>query len=286
MYGHDKLSNQAKPSTIRMRIIEIIEEIDGIAKTYRFINTDGKKLFNYMPGQSAKLYFDTPLKKNDFRLYSIASPPSRTEYFELMIKSEGGNFAPYFLAEAKEGDTYFIEGPYGRFLSKHLYMTKNKLIDNLVFLASSSGIVPFKCFIEYAIDSSLDVSIYLFYVNRTRNDIIYKRLFPELLSSYKGLNIMFNFTREHQITEREIADQVIINYDDYKDRVSFLFGRRLEFEDIKTRVEKWKEAYYAICGGAKFISGDSNIGELGMTQKLEKNGIERERIEIDSYGTK
>ncbi len=270
---------------LNMKIVDIIDEIEE-AKTYRFITAENEAMFKYTPGQAVKLYFDTPIKKNDFRLYSIASSPLRTDYLELTIKSEGGNFAPYFLAHAKIKDVYVVEGPFGRFLSKPLEMIKSKMIDKLVFLASSSGIVPFRCFIEYAIDSSLDADIYLFYVNRTRNDIIYRKLIPKLLSSYKKLKIMFNLTREHQVAEDDVAGQLMIDYENYHDRVYFLLGRRLEFEDIKNAVEGWNEAYYAICGGARFITGHQEKGELGMMQKLEMGGIDRKRIEIDSYGTK
>jgi len=285
LYENEKNSELQTPKKLSMKIVDIFDEIEE-AKTYRFIGAENEPMFKYTPGQAAKLYFDTPIKKNDFRLYSIASSPLRTDYLELTIKSEGGDFAPHFLAQARIGDIYVVEGPFGRFLSKPLEMIKNKTIDRLVFLASSSGIVPFRCFIEYAIDSSLDVDLYLFYVNRTRSDIIYRRLIPELLASYKKLKIMFNLTREHQVTEDEIAGQVMIDYENYRDRVSFLLGRRLEFEDIKNAVERWNEAYYAICGGARFIFGDREKGELGMMQKLEVGGVERNRIEIDSYGTK
>ncbi len=285
LYENEKNSEPQTPKKLSMKIVDIFDEIEE-AKTYRFIGAENEPMFKYTPGQAAKLYFDTPIKKNDFRLYSIASSPLRTDYLELTIKSEGGDFAPHFLAQARIGDIYVVEGPFGRFLSKPLEMIKNKTIDRLVFLASSSGIVPFRCFIEYAIDSSLDVDLYLFYVNRTRSDIIYRRLIPELLASYKKLKIMFNLTREHQVTEDEIAGQVMIDYENYRDRVSFLLGRRLEFEDIKNAVERWNEAYYAICGGARFIFGDREKGELGMMQKLKVGGVERNRIEIDSYGIK
>jgi ferredoxin-NADP reductase len=285
LHKNDKNSELQPTKKLNMKIIDIFDEIEE-AKTYRFISAENEPIFKYTPGQAVKLYFNTPTKKNDFRLYSIATSPLRTDYLELTIKSEGGNFAPHFLAQARIGDVYVVEGPLGRFLSKPLEMIKNKTLDTLVFLASSSGIVPFRCFIEYAIDSSLDVDLYLFYVNRTRNDVIYRRLIPELLSSYKKLKIMFNLTREHQITENEIAGQVIIGYESYRDRVSFLLGRRLGFEDIRNAVERWNEAYYAICGGARFIFGEREKGELGMIQKLELGGVDRKRIEIDSYGTK
>lgn len=285
MYEDSFMLDRQAPSQFKMKIIEIFDEIEG-AKTFRFVNLEDRPLFKYNPGQAAKLYYDTPFKKNDFRLYSIASSPVRKDYLELTIKSEGGKFAPYFLSQANNGDICTIEGPFGRFLSKPLEMIKRRNLNKLVFLASSSGIVPFRCFIEYSIDLNLDVDIYLFYVNRTRDDVIYRRLIPELLSSYKKLNLILNLTREHHVTENEIAEQLLINYGNYRDRVLFLFGRRIEFEDIKKTVIEWYDAYYAICGGARFITGDKEKGELGMMQKLEVGGIDRKKIEIDTYGTK
>jgi Flavodoxin reductases (ferredoxin-NADPH reductases) family 1 len=101
-----------------MVITDIIPETE-LAKTYIFKNVGDRRIFDYHPGQDVKLYFDTPLKKGDFRFYSIAGSPTRTDgYFELMIKSEGGTFAPYFHQLAKVGDLVIVEGPYGRFLRK------------------------------------------------------------------------------------------------------------------------------------------------------------------------
>ncbi|MCS7146289.1 MAG: FAD-binding oxidoreductase [Nitrososphaerota archaeon] len=268
-----------------MTIVDIADETD-LCKTYKFVSLFNQEIFPYHPGQDVKLYFDTPLKKNDFRLYSIASPPTRKSFMELTIKSEHGQFAPYFLAKAKVNDQYVIEGPYGRFLSKPLRMIKDKELDTLVFLAASSGIVPFRCFIEYAIDVKLNVDIWLFYVNRTRNDLIYRGLLPVLLENCPKLRLLLNFTREHEISIPELYETVCNVKDEIRDRVEFLFGRRLEFDDIASRVENWKEAWYGICGGARFIAGDRQLGQDGMMQKIEKGGVERSRIEIDSYGTK
>ncbi|MEM0381608.1 MAG: FAD-binding oxidoreductase [Nitrososphaerota archaeon] len=274
-----------KTTRLVMSVVDIREETDE-CKTYRFVSALNQEIFPYKPGQDVKLYFDTPLKKNDFRLYSIASSPTRREYMELTIKSEHGQFAPYFLAQAKVGDQYVVEGPYGRFLSKPLKMIEEKKLDTLVFLAASSGIVPFRCFIEYAIDTGLDVDIWLFYVNRTRLDLIYRRLLPKLLEGYPKLRLLLNFTREHEISKPELYEVVYDLKDELKERIDFLFARRLEFNDIASRVENWKEAWYGICGGARFIAGDRQMGQDGMMQKLEKGGVERSRIEIDSYGTK
>lgn len=278
------LERSASVNSLIMAVVDIIEETD-LCKTYRFESISGQELFPYHPGQDVKLYFDTPLKKNDFRLYSIATPPTKN-YIELTIKSEGGGFAPYFLAQAKINDQFVIEGPYGRFLSKPLKLIDKGELHTLVFLAASSGVVPFRSFIEYAADIRMDVDIWLFYVNRTRKDLIYRRLLPALLRGFPRLRLLLNFTREHEISEQELYESVHIVEEELMERVDFIIGRRLEFSDIASRVENWREAWYSICGGAKFIAGDRALGQDGMMQKIEKGGVERARIEIDSFGTK
>ncbi|MEM0445663.1 MAG: FAD-binding oxidoreductase [Nitrososphaerota archaeon] len=273
-----------KTTRLVMTVVDVREETEE-CRTYRFVSALNQEIFPYHPGQDVKLYFDTPYKKNDFRLYSIATPPTKADYMELTIKSEHGQFAPYFLAQAKVNDQYVIEGPYGRFLSKPLTLIESRALDTLVFLASSSGIVPFRCFIEYAIDKRMDVDIWLFFVNRTRRDLIYKRLLPNLLAQYSRLKLLLNFTREHEISEEELYESTFPISSSLRRRVDLVLGRRLEFQDIASRVEGWRKAWYGICGGAKFIAGDRQLGQDGMMQKLEKGGVERGRIEIDSYGT-
>jgi ferredoxin-NADP reductase len=267
-----------------MVITDIIPETE-LAKTYIFKNVGDRRIFDYHPGQDVKLYFDTPLKKGDFRFYSIAGSPTRTDgYFELMIKSEGGTFAPYFHQLAKVGDLVIVEGPYGRFLRKALNMIEEGRLKTVVFLAASSGIVPFKCFIEYAIDKKLNTSIHLFYVNRTRKDFIYRRLMPRLLDEYKDLHLLVNFTREHDVSREEII-QDLFGGDDRNGRVVTILGRHVLFDDIREFVPDWDGAYYGICGGARFIAGDREKGVDGMLQKLEKGGVSRTMVEIDSFGT-
>ncbi|MEM2043038.1 MAG: hypothetical protein QW410_06800, partial [Nitrososphaerota archaeon] len=173
---------------------------------------------------------------------------------------------------------------YGRFLKKALNMIAEGKLKTVVFLAASSGIVPFKCFIEYAIDKRLGVSIHLLYVNRTRNDFIYRRLIPRLLDECKDLHLLVNFTREHDVSKEEIL-QELFGGDDRNGRVRMLLGRHIVFDDIKELVPDWDGAYYGICGGARFIAGDREKGVDGMLQKLEKGGVSRSMIEIDSFGT-
>ncbi|MCS7094896.1 MAG: FAD-binding oxidoreductase [Thaumarchaeota archaeon] len=266
-------------------ITEVIDETD-LAKTYFFKNVSNMPIFDYHPGQDVKLYFDTPLKRGDFRFYSIAGSPTRTSdgTFELLIKSEGGTFAPYFHQLTKPGEIVTIEGPYGRFLRKAFQMIEDERLNTLVFLAASSGIVPFKCFVDYAVDKKLKVDVYIFYVNRTRRDFIYRKTIPKLLDSYPRLQLVINFTREHDISSQEIIDELFLG-SDRGGRVDVVLGRHVLFEDIKEIVADWSSAYYGICGGAKFIAGDREKGIDGMVQKLEKGGVSRSMIEIDSFGT-
>jgi ferredoxin-NADP reductase len=89
-----------------MKIIDIFDEIEE-AKTYRFISAENEPIFKYTPGQAAKLYFNTPTKKNDFRLYSIATSPLRTDYLELTIKSEG-EILPHIFWHKQELEMYML----------------------------------------------------------------------------------------------------------------------------------------------------------------------------------
>ncbi|MCS6785091.1 MAG: FAD-binding oxidoreductase [Candidatus Caldarchaeum sp.] len=266
-------------------ITEVMDETE-LAKTYFFKNLSDTPIFDYHPGQDVKLYFDTPLKRGDFRFYSIAGSPTRTAdgTFELMIKSEGGTFAPYFHQLAKPGEIVTIEGPYGRFLKKAFQMIEEGRLKTLVFLAASSGIVPFKCFVDYATDRKLKVDVYIFYVNRTRKDFIYRKVVPKLLDDYSKLQVVINFTREHDVSRQEIIDELFLG-DDKGGRVETILGRHILFDDIRERVADWGSSYYGICGGAKFIAGDRERGIDGMMQKLEKGGVSRSMIEIDSFGT-
>ncbi|MBI3116254.1 MAG: hypothetical protein HYZ12_02835 [Thaumarchaeota archaeon] len=264
--------------TYSARIVRIQDETHD-TKTYDLVFRSDQ--FHFTPGQEVKLYADTPLRKNDWRFYSLTSSPTMKERIQLTMKHEAGTFTPYFLNHARVGDTYAISEPRGKFLSKAIELASEGKIKTIALLGASSGVAPFKSFIEYSIEKGWDLDIVLFHSVKTMNDWIYRSVLLDLLKKFEGLKTVLAFTREKEESTRDHDPS------EYTvDRFYFLTERRFQLEDVARHVPEYTGAYYAICGGITFIGGVKTNGELGMMQKLIRGGVPRENIDIASFGAK
>jgi CDP-4-dehydro-6-deoxyglucose reductase len=94
--------------------------------------------FGYNSGQYINI-----IKGNIKRSYSIANAYKENGTLRFFIKKyENGQMSNYWFQEAKENDLLRIEGPIGSFF------LRESEYDNIVFLATGTGIAPIKAIIE------------------------------------------------------------------------------------------------------------------------------------------
>ncbi|OXS23022.1 FAD-binding oxidoreductase [Pseudomonas rhodesiae] len=130
-----------------------------------------KDPLNYMPGQ----YVDIIGKNGVRRSYSIANAPRQDGRLELQIrKVEGGVMSQYWFDELAANDLLRLEGPQGTFA------LRNTSPENLVFLATGTGIAPVKAILEQLkADPELAVNkkVWVYWGGRHAKDIYWQ---PEL----------------------------------------------------------------------------------------------------------
>jgi CDP-4-dehydro-6-deoxyglucose reductase len=119
--------------------------------------------FKYNSGQYVNL-----IKGTVKRSYSIANVFQENASLEFLIKKyETGLMSKYWFEEAKENDLLRMEGPLGTFFYRE---TKKQ---NIVFLATGTGIAPIKSIIENFIqneDNFKTKTIWIFYGGRNENE--------------------------------------------------------------------------------------------------------------------
>ena len=108
-------------------------------KTFRVVGTDGKKLFEHMPGQCAMVSVPGVSEA----MFSITSSPTNKEFMEFSIKKCG------CLTEAihslEVGQQITVRGPYGRnFPVEGDFKGKD-----LLFIAGGIGLAPLRSVINY-----------------------------------------------------------------------------------------------------------------------------------------
>lgn len=95
--------------------------------------------FSYIPGQ----YIDVIGLGGVRRSYSLASAGSASKELELHIRAvEGGVLSQYWFNQAKVNDLLRLNGPLGTFF------LRDTVDDDLIFLATGTGIAPVKAMLE------------------------------------------------------------------------------------------------------------------------------------------
>ena len=123
--------------------------------------------FQYNAGQYVKL-----IKGVINRSYSIANKQSANNQLEFFIKKyENGLMSKYWFEEAKVNDLLRIEGPLGSF-----YLREAQC-ENIVFLASGTGIAPIKAILESVLEAPVNFSkskFWIFAGARYKADLLWK----------------------------------------------------------------------------------------------------------------
>ncbi len=107
-----------------------------------------------------------PDEKGTSRVLSIASSPNESRHIAVAFRDTGSGFKRT-LSEMKEGDSVFIEGPYGS------YILSEETNTPLVLVAGGIGITPHVSMIRYASEQKINIPITLVYANRNYKSAAY-----------------------------------------------------------------------------------------------------------------
>lgn len=280
--------------------IERIKQETADSKSYIFAPVNNDRGFcDFMPGmfytlhaeitRPEKLKYDSQSKGMvgsgktvrvmEKRAYSIVSSPTEEGYVELLIKSEGGGFAPYFLDQTKVGDTCILEGPQGKFMKKFFEGNEKEI----GCWSAGSGIPSTMSIMRYKLDKGLDTKIIAFDSNKTVADVIYMERIKELVRKSEDFKAVFTVTRESP------------------DKIPRSEGSRLIFRSGRFWPEgentlekhadgKWRNCFNTICGSSTFINGKSRDEQgrpvkvgMGVEDHLLRVGVPPIKIDKDQY---
>ncbi len=108
-------------------------------KTFRVVGTDGKKLFQHMPGQCAMV----SVPGVGECMFSITSSPTNEEFMEFSIKKCG--CVTEVLHAMEVGQQITVRGPYG----KNFPVEEDFKGKDLLFIAGGIGLAPLRSVINY-----------------------------------------------------------------------------------------------------------------------------------------
>ncbi|MBW8361436.1 MAG: 2Fe-2S iron-sulfur cluster binding domain-containing protein [Kaistella sp.] len=177
------------------------------------------------------------------RSYSIVNAPSEgNSELEILVKHlEDGRVSTFLNTELKPGDSVEVLAPMGHFFTN--YHASNE--KTYIGLAAGSGISPVLSNLKEALYQEPKSKAYLFFSNKSVNDIIFKKEIDGLVEKFAGrLKVIYLLSREKH----------------YEDE---LFEGRISAEKLESLFErlpeiKVQDATFFICGPSEMIKGISD----------------------------
>jgi len=156
---------------------EILETIN-LSSDVKSIKIKRPKDFDFKAGQYVSISFS--LKETKLRKpYSIASSPNEKEFLEICIKRIGK--VSNYICDLKKGDNVELFGPAGTFVINEPFKQKD-----LIFIATGTGIGPFKSMISFLLENNFQNKIILIKGFRYEGGILYDKEFQELKNKYNN----------------------------------------------------------------------------------------------------
>lgn len=203
---------------IKLSLIARIKRTPTI-ESFRF---QCSEKIDFIPGQFSEVIFDEFNRKNvELNKYlSISSSPTK-EYIEVTKRLSESKFSQK-LRNLKIGDEVLFRLPLGNCTFKESYA-------RIGFLIGGIGITPVISMLEYIIDKKLDTDVYLFYSNRTDDEIAFKKELDSWQSINKNLKVIYTLTDCQPkdqtcffgFIDKELLEQKAC---DLSERIIFIFG--------------------------------------------------------------
>ncbi len=168
---------------VKVRLIERIKRTDTV-ESFRFLLA---KKTSFLPGQFLKVIFDEHNRENDRmnKYLSMSSSPTK-DYIEVTKRISGSKFSQALL-NLRFNEEILVEIPMGGCVFQNGYK-------KIGFLIGGIGITPVIAIIEYIVEKKLDTDAYLFYSNRTDEDIAFKKELDHWQSINKNIKVFYTVT--------------------------------------------------------------------------------------------
>lgn len=229
-------------NNINYKVIETTQETENVV-TLKLLYEDG--VLFYRAGQFITVFFPET-GHVEGKSYSISSSPQENG-LSLTVKGIGV-FSSKLLSK-KIGDTVTASLPYGYFYSESEE-------SSLVIITGGIGIAPFRSMICESLKKYPQRKIILFYANKTKESIIFKKEFDELSKKSNGVFIV-----KYYLTQE-------------KAEVDMRVGR-IAIQDIIDGTKNIPDPEFFICGSISFVRD--------YWKGLKTSGISEEKIYTEAF---
>ncbi|WP_435333308.1 ferredoxin--NADP reductase [Haloarchaeobius sp. TZWWS8] len=235
---------------------------------------------DFTPGQYVTVTFhDTP------RPYSVSSSPNENGLELCIRRVPEGRLTSDLFQQCEPGDEVSVRGPNGDMVLDEV--TRR----DVVFLATGTGVAPFKSMIDYTFEEGRDEcngekrDVWLFLGSSYRDDAPYYDHWRELADEHENFHFVPCITREHLLSdwdgESDYVQQTLLKYldDDVSsadvpaDLERFLDDERAE--EIDAAIDPQNAEVYA-CGVSAMVQT--------LTETVEAIGVDDDDLQAEGFG--
>lgn len=235
---------------------------------------------DFLAGQYIGLRYD-----NTSRAYSLANSPTQDELEICVRRVPGGRLSPSLCDQLRVGDPVTVRGPYGELV------LQDHSVRDMVFLATGTGVAPFKSMIDYIFETGRDVyqgvtrDVWLFLGSAWKDDLPYADAFRTLQRQHANFHFVPCLSREPVLSDWEgetnYVQHALMKYVDPA-AVTAGIGERLERwlqkhpqSRIHARIDPSNTEVYA-CG--------INAMVYSLVKAVERLGVPASRIDSEGFG--
>ncbi|WP_123532974.1 ferredoxin--NADP reductase [Halosimplex salinum] len=244
------------------------------------IEFEPKRRFEYLAGQYVGLRY-----RGNSRAYSLASSPTRDTVEICVRRVPGGDISPRLCADLSVGDKVTLRGPRGDLV------LDDPSERDLVFLATGTGVAPFKGMIDYVFETGLDEvggenrDVWLFLGAAWEDDLPYREAFREYADAHENFHFVPCLSRESYLSnwagETDYVQHAFVKHVD-EAAVTAPLGRELErwldqspVTSVDARIDPDSTEVYA-CG--------INAMVHSLVDAAESVGVPDRFIEAEGFG--
>lgn len=219
------------------------------------------------------------------RAYSIANSPTEDELEICVRRVPGGVLSPQLCDTLSVGDTVTVRGPYGELV------LQDQSPRDMVFLATGTGVAPFKGMIDYVFETGRDEfdgetrDIWLFLGTAWLDDLPYREAFQKLHQERDNFHFVPCLSREPILSdwdgESDYVQHALLKHTDVT-AVAAPLGAELE-QWIRQEPDSDVEALLTPTNVDVYACG-INAMVYSLVRAVERIGVPPERIESEGFG--
>lgn len=220
------------------------------------------------------------------RAYSVASSPNRDVVEFCVRRVPGGRMTTELAVDLSVGDEVTLRGPYGELA------LEDPDDRDLLFLATGTGVAPFKSMIDYCFEEGWDRpggeprDVWLFLGAAWRDELPYRETFQSYDERYEHFHFVPTLSQERHLTDWAGETAYV-----QRTLVKYVVDGALEGQDLPSGLDRYRDAEPAYPVDARIDPSAVEVYACGVSamvdslvRAVDALGVPAEHTQFEGFG--